>query len=431
MFKLNSLFSGVVEAFTDTCLGCGECVSACPYLSAGALKDRDPATLSAERLDLLNKEGCTADAYHFLRGCLLCGACRSSCPLDLDPYLINIVSRNRLASLGGATSRRYRQDTANLTPILPDNPRNRFKLLHSLQVRPEEVAWETEVPASAPKVDAVLLLSCMVFSRADRIFTLMDILRKLDTDFSALGGVDFCCGFVEFISGDREASERSLNKIAAALEAFRAKTLIVDCATCYGWFRELSKRIRLPFEVIHIFEHIHANLDRLTPAASAPRRVATHRACHFGQNTREQQVLDEIVQALPGVELVSVEALDPAARCCGASASGFLPDLADRIRNDRLREAQNAQLDLLLTPCDGCYEFLNRGPKHAQLAIAPLEAFFAASLGVTHPNRLIELSAGKCAEVVLSRARGRLWETQFRVEEMRPIVAGLFNIPEK
>lgn len=429
MDELQNLFDSVRAGAIDDCLECGACIEACPYFGMGQLTPVDPAALSAGRLNFLKTGACSEQAYQFIRGCLLCGSCEAACPLDLNPHCINLLCRNLLSTANAPFARRFAGDTAHLQDLLPSAPFNRFKLIHSLQVKPDEVAWFSDIPNGHVSADTVLFLSCMVFSRADRVFTLMDLVRATNTRFIALSGVDFCCGFLDFITGRHHDSQQNIERIAKALAAVGAKTLIVDCATCYGWFRTLSTLAPLPFKVEHIYQHMHKNLNTLTFREIEPKRVAIHKACHFGRLPGEEQVLHTLAQAIPGLSLCRLDQADPDKGCCGASAAGFSPDLAKKLREQRLSEAQSAGIDTLLTSCDGCHGFLSSGMAKMDMPLRPLESVIADALGIHHADRLRPLQTCRSAHEILTSTAGNLWQEIYPAKDIGPAVAKIFNVP--
>jgi Fe-S oxidoreductase len=416
-------------SLSSDCVECGACVEVCPYRSSGLLKSVDSVELSEKRLSALRYHRFSDEAYAYARGCLLCGVCENACPAELNPYLLNIISRVGYSKWGEEVSERYEKDTANLKPLLPGEPFNIFRILHSLQIRPEEVKWVSQIPQKPKPVDVLLFLSCIMYSRADRIFATLNLLDKLEIHYAAMGGVDFCCGFLNVLAGDVQGAEPEINRIAAAMAAFQAKTLVVDCTSCYGWFKTVGSLNPLPFTFQHITQYVGDRLDILVFHNPVKRIVTYHDPCHFGRAEEEWKSPRRILKAIPGVRLVEMERNRENTACCGSPASGYRPEWAEKARAERLEEAKDTNADILLTTCEGCVSFFRGAEEKPPFSIDTLMHFLGEALGFRHENRLEKLYALKNASEILRHAKGCLWEDRYSEPEMIDTITKIFKVP--
>jgi Fe-S oxidoreductase len=430
MFEIKKHFEKIKTDFINDCTECGACVEACPYVSMGLLAGTDPVEISEKRLALLKDHEYSDTAYQYSRGCMLCGACETACPMEINPYLINIVSRLELAHWEKPISEKYAGDVANLTPLLPGSPFNIFKAFCSLQIKPHEVCWFSEIPRNPEPADVVLFLSCQVLSRSDRIFTTIDIMRSLNVEFAALGGVDFCCGFLDTLAGKVTETEKHIDKIARAMDAFQAKTFVVDCTSCCGWLRDLSQLAELPFHFQHMTQFVDDHIEALEPQSSFDATAVFHDACHFGRHQGESEPPRKILEAIPGMHLVEMEHNRENTLCCGGPASGYQPELAALVRKNRLEEARKTGAEILLTACDGCLSFFKGGAEGYPFEIETLDNFLGKALGIEHENRLAKLQSCKSIDEILELAKGCLWEDTYSETEMRKIVGSIFNLKD-
>jgi Fe-S oxidoreductase len=425
--NLGERLSQLKETFLDECTACGECVEACPLLGRGALRDADVAEIAEGRLELLRGEGFSEQAYLFARACLRCSACHQDCPADLDPKQLNIACRIEATRRGGEIARRYREHTQQLRSFLPDNPTNPFRLLHALQTRPDEVAWYRDLPDDPPRADVVLFLSCIGMARLDHILALMDLLNHAQLRFVAIGGLDFCCGMLDTLAGDLDTASEHLERLAASVAHFGAAELVTDCPSCYGWFRDLTQTGPLPFRFRHTTQLLAENLERLPPRSPGQGRVAVQDACHYGRFPDEHQPTRDLVRAIPGFELVEMPRSREHTVCCGSPASGFQPEVAGELRDERAEEAAASRADLIVAPCSGCVTHLGPATSARGMDAENVVTLLARKMGIAHENRLPELLSSRTPEELLCKASGRLWEQMQPRAEVERFVSGLLE----
>lgn len=407
---LRDHFLRVQRSAEDLCTACGLCVEECPIFGRGVLEGMDAAEIAATRLAAIIDGAFDEGAYLFARACLRCGACRDLCPTGIDPVQGNHLVR--LAAAGGdaATSARYAADTVGLRTMLPDNPGNPFRLLEMLQTRPEDVVWHTDIPDDPDRVDIVLFLSCVGMARLDRIRTLIDLLEMTGASFAVIGGLDFCCGFLDALAGDLETAQGHLDRLVDVVDAFGARELVTDCPSCYGWFTDLAATRNLPFHFRHTTQLIAENINRLPPRQSTEGCVTVHDPCHFGRERDEWEPSRRLVEAVPGLRLVEMSRSRSETSCCGGPAMGFQPEVGRALTEGRVREAASVGAETILSPCAGCLSSLDPVAASEGLNTEDVVAPLARALGIEHENRLAEILEGADADEILERAAGGLWE---------------------
>jgi len=425
--NLGERLSRLKGAFLDECTACGQCVEACPLLGRGVLSDADATEIAEGRLDLLRGDGFSDQAYLFARACLRCSACDQDCPAELDPKQLNIACRIEAARRGGEISRTYREHTQQLRSFLPDNPANPFRLLHALQARPDEIVWYGDLPDNPPRADVVLFLSCIGMARVDHILTLVDLLTHAKIRFVAIGGLDFCCGMLDTLAGDLDTANKHLERLAASVAHFGASELVTDCPSCYGWFRDLTQTGPLPFRFRHTTQLLAENLESLPPRQPGQGRVVVQDACHYGRFPDEHQPTRDLVRAIPGFELVEMPRSRENTVCCGSPASGFQPELAGELRNERAEEAATSGADLIVAPCSGCVTNLGPAASTRGMSTENVVTLLARKMGIAHENRLGKLLASRTPAELLSKASGCLWEQTHSHAEIERFVAGLLE----
>jgi Fe-S oxidoreductase len=408
-------------------VACGICVEACCLFGQGVLADVDPVTVSEGRVSMGVDGGFHEAAYLFARACLRCGACDHVCPVGLDTRQINHLVRVVTASGDDGTAQRYRSDTAGLRRLLPRHPVNPFRMLYLLQTRPEDVRWYEGVPEDPPQVETVVFLSCVGMARIDRVHTLIDLLGHAGVECAVLPGLELCCGLLDALAGDLDTAQQHLDYLCDAVAAFGANELVVDCASCYGWFHDLAQTQELPFAVRHTTQLLAERVDRLPVATAVAARATVHDACHYGRRPGELEPVRRLLTAIPSLELVEMPRSGESTVCCGGPAFGFQPDVARRLVTERVEEAVSVGADLVLSACSGCVSALESEGRRLGVRADDVLTPLAESVGIAYPNRLKELLTADAPEMVLERAAGCLWELTNHREDLERFVAGLLS----
>jgi len=81
-----------------------------------------------------------------------------------------------------------------------------------------------------------------------------------------------------------------------------------------------------------------------------------HDPCHLGRKFSYYDIPREIIEAVPGVELVPFELEKENAQCCGAGGGvkSGMPDLANELATKRMDEAKEKKADMVLSSCPFC-----------------------------------------------------------------------------
>lgn len=219
----------------------------------------------------------------------------------------------------------------------------------------------------------------------------VNLLRTAGVDVCISGREEACCGGRAYEMG----YQGELTKYAEHnIEAWRAagvRTVVTSCSDCYGTFRYLYPKIgkTTDIEVLHITEYLNRLLDegKLSPTKEVPLRVTYHDPCHLGRlsepyapwDGEEKKVLGQVnvtdppkeyrrgangvyraprdlLNSIPGVELVEMERIKEYAWCCGAGGGvrEAYPEFAMWTAKERIEEAMATGADALVTACPWC-----------------------------------------------------------------------------
>jgi heterodisulfide reductase subunit D len=226
----------------------------------------------------------------------------------------------------------------------------------------ERVDWlpkggRVDVPA-----DTVFFVGCTAaYVRHNMALDTWEILAKVGEDFTVLGD-EWCCGHPYLEAGKLEEARRVMEHNLEMITALGAQKVIFNCPGCLQTFKKDMPELlgcRLPFEPVHVVEEVAALVEagRFTFGVQLPKAVVTyHDPCPLGRGLGVYDAPRAVLDAIPGLRMTEMSRHREDAYCCGAG--GLIrydyPESATASGTDRLREAESAGADTLVTACPAC-----------------------------------------------------------------------------
>ena len=175
----------------------------------------------------------------------------------------------------------------------------------------------------------------------------------------------------------RTGHEEDFQEIMAKnTEMLKGKPIITSCAGCYATLKESYDGL----EVYHITDIIHENLDKL-PLKEVKKKVMYHDPCHLGRKFDYYDIPREIIEAIPGVELIAFDQEKENAQCCGGGGGvkSAKPDIANKLAAERMEEAKGKSADVVISSCPFCE--LNLGDNAGDIPVLDILNLLMESLG--------------------------------------------------
>jgi Fe-S oxidoreductase len=370
----------------DSCMSCGRCQSVCPAHASGS--NLSPKFLITKMADLQRghtvtmKDGSvkTAEAETSGRGafdaislleqgfydenelwsCTTCGACVEECPAMID-HVDLIVDFRR-----------------NLTMIQSEVPSGVKRVLDGIErannpwrlPQRERANWAAglDIPTMSDKGEADVLfwVGCAP-SYDDRskktARAMAQLLKQADVDFAILGGEECCTGDPARRMGEELLFKQQAETNVQTLGQYKFKTLVTTCAHCYNSHQneyvQFGGRAGVDYQVVHHTDYL-AQLVRdqkLTPVNEVNQKVAYHDPCYIG---RYNDIVDsprELLQSIPGIELVEAPEYNrQRAMCCGGGGgNAWLEGWGDKKTNViRLEQLRTENPDTIAVACPYC-----------------------------------------------------------------------------
>jgi glycolate oxidase iron-sulfur subunit len=408
------------------CVHCGFCLPTCPtYLLWGEEMDSPRGRIQLMKLASQGEIGLTAQVTRHFDQCLGCMACVTACPSGVQYNKLIEATRQQV-------ERRYARSPADrffrslLFQLLPHPGRLRALVpalwlyqasggkrvarsrLASRLLSPRLRAMEAVMPpvrlgahraappaysparGGTPRRRVGLLAGCVqrVFFAAVNAATVR-VLAAEGCDV-VMPPEQGCCGALS-VHGGRAAEglvyARRLIDIFAAAEV---DTIVVNAAGCGSNLKEYGYLLRddpayaeqaqaFSTKVRDISEFL-VELEPVAPRHPISARIAYHDACHLAHAQGIRQQPRAVLQAIPGLDVVSIPEADI---CCGSAGIYNLvePGPATELGERKARHILAVRPDAIATANPGCL-----------LQIAAALERLGEPLPTLHPVELVDAS---------------------------------------
>jgi len=334
----------------DYCMECGVCTGSCPisYDRPGfSPRQMIKRTLVEPDGDILQSSD--------LWACLSCSRCSDRCPVGIDfPKFI----------------RTYREKALAAVNLPRKSHHGIFQTITSLQsgsLQQNRTAWARETGKISDTGDYFLFVGCLPYQ--DVVFkyldlAMIDVAKSVLTILNKMGiepvvsDDERCCGHDAFWGGEDELCASLAAKNVETIRKSGASTVIFICPEGYSMFRETYPDIvgELGFDIVHISEFLaekmpEANIDF---TASDGGDVTYHDPCRLGRRSGIYEEPRQLISMVPGVELREMENNRENAVCCGTTAWMECSSCSKTMQIQRLKEAERAGADTIITACPKC-----------------------------------------------------------------------------
>ncbi|MCU0494887.1 MAG: heterodisulfide reductase-related iron-sulfur binding cluster [Chloroflexaceae bacterium] len=347
----------------DACMRCGRCQSVCPAHASGS--DLSPKFLITKMHDLMRgnpvvfrdgtvktpadlgistgqvpagasgivASGATAAnldsqidsvplygnlfTENELWSCTTCYACMHECPAMIE-HVDDIVSLRR-----------------HLTMIESEVPQGVKRVLEGIEragnpwrlPARERTAWAEglDVPTMAEKEEAEVLywVGCAPSydERSKKVArALVQLLQKAGVDFAILGEEETCNGDPARRMGEELLYQTQVQTNVETMGQYKFKKIVTTCPHCFNTIKNEYPQFGGNYQVVHHTELLDSLVKegKLKPETPVQERVVYHDPCYIGRYNDIYDPPREILQSIPGVELVEApEKNRERAMCCG------------------------------------------------------------------------------------------------------------------
>ncbi len=354
------------------CYQCGTCSGTCPWTPITDFNIRKLVRYGQLGLDGIEE---------FMWGCSTCKFCVDRCPRGVE--LIDIVTAIRnVYSGGGMLPQSLRAFVGSMSAR--GNPWS------GDQAKRNDWAKDKYPIYSSDK--EYLFWTCCTVCYDPRNMKL----ARATAEILNLAGVSWgmpttdvnCCGESLKKVGDLELFERLKNTNLNYLKSNKSAKIITVSPHCLATFK---KDYGEDFEVLHFSELMARFIQegKLTPKKDmGGMKVTYHDPCYLGRHSGIYDAPRQVIQSIPGVELIEMGRSREQSMCCGGGGGGLWMEKAkgERLSDLRIEEAMATGATVLATACPYCITMLEDSVRtlnaDEQIKIKDVTELFLESLDI-------------------------------------------------
>ncbi len=356
-----------------SCVVCGQCQDACPATTSG--KPLNPKTLIQDlKQNLLEtapgllKNGGNGSAKTLpgdvitqdtIWACTTCRACDEVCPLYVE-HVDKIIDLRR-----------------NLVMEQAAIPETAEQALRCIEDRghpwrgttASRTDWaeglEIKTIGEDSSIEFLFWVGCTgaLEERSIRISrSLAGVLKQAGVNFGILGAEESCCGEPARRLGNEYLFQMQAEKNIKTLNNYGVKKIVTACPHCFNTIKNEYPEFGGEFEVIHHTQLIAELLRENRLEIKAGGGVITyHDPCYLGRYNDIYKPPRQILNSIPGTELVEMAEKKRRSFCCGGGGGRMWleENIGSRISELRIDQAVETKAQTVATACPFCLQMFD------------------------------------------------------------------------
>ncbi len=352
------------------CLRCGFCIPSCPtYAALGTERASPRGRLFLIRAAYEGRLPLSPNLALQLYQCLDCRACLVACPGGVRTDQLFAKAKQAIAdseffpaALKGLDERVHKSGN-----ISGEGNESRLLWRQNLE-SPSEQKGDI-APEVLFFVGCVASLYPMAYAVPQ---ALAEIMEAAGVRFETLGAEEWCCGYPLLTAGlpIDELVERNVARVKAS----GAKRLVTACPSCFHTWKEHYPEIGV--EVLHSTEFVAELIQEgRISLQELNKRVTYHDPCDLGRKANVYEAPRQILEAIPGLELIEMESNHANSLCCGGGGNLESLDqtLSRAMAANRLAQAHSLEVDAVVSACQQCERTLNAAARRQKIRLKTLD----------------------------------------------------------
>jgi len=340
------------------CIQCGLCTGGCPVSIKIPLNVRRIVRQVGLFYEL------PLEPVEALWACTTCGTCELRCPKQLKPFEAIIGLRSVLVEEGRIERTLIEALESAYTH---GNPWGRG--------RSKRLEWseglDFKLKRASEGFEWLYFVGCTPAydTRAQEVARALAILlHEAGLDFAVLGTEETCCGNEIYSMGEKGLFEELRGDNLAKFERYGVERIVTPCPHGFNALRNLYGG-EVP-NVLHHSQLLSALLDegKLKPEKALSLNVIYHDPCFLGKRNGVFEEPRQVIEAIPGVELLEFERNRTRSLCCEGGGGRMWVDVpGEKLAERRVREAAEAGANVIAVACPFCLVTLEDAVKTAGL----------------------------------------------------------------
>jgi Fe-S oxidoreductase/FAD/FMN-containing dehydrogenase len=358
---------GEVAFMAYACARCGYCVPTCEQYTGRGWESQSPRGKYAFLRDVVEgKETFGRKEIDTQLVCTTCEVCNTRCQLQLP------VEHNWMQMRGSLV---HEQKLGTFPPfemmaasLRAENDIWAAKAENRADWVPEDIApkLQDENGGYDKQSEILYFAGCTAsFVENDIAEASVRLLSDAGVDIGYMGPDEACCGIPMKVAGKWDVFEEIFEHNIEEARKRGAKTIVTSCPACGLVWKELYANLaaergeEYEFEVKHYSEIVaEAMAEGKLELENNPfegQTLTFHDSCHMGRAQGNYEPPREMLEAIPGVDLVEMEHNREEGLCCGSVLTlvGEMP-VAPILGKERLQEAVDVGADKVVALCPCC-----------------------------------------------------------------------------
>jgi len=262
-----------------------------------------------------------------------------------------------------ARSDTMEKEKGRIPPAVSSFLEDVYRLGNPLKERGRRDAWANGIKRYETGDEYLLYVGCLGSydeSGQRMARSVATLLSKAGISFGILGNEENCCGNEVYLLGENELFRMLAEKNVQKFKELGVKKVVTLSPHAYNTIRNNYPLVsNAYFEVYHYTQLLRGLLreNKIKPSGHNA-KVTYHDPCFLGRYNQIYDEPREILQSIPGVELVEMERSRENSFCCGGGSGNFVTDLLAGSKESpsriRVREAYETGADILAVACPSC-----------------------------------------------------------------------------